>query len=199
MAGGGRPDRRGEGTWSPRSRRYTRGWDPQSLLRGPAGLTDTGTAVVAGVLLFVIPAGGAAERAVPTDWEMAKRVPRGVLLLFGGGLSLLAAVGKSGLAAWIGAAFAALGGWPVLLLVGLVKAGVVFLTELTSNMATAAAFLPLMAAVAPVLGADPFLLTIPVALAASRACMLPVATPPNARPALRSLNCRPQSRQRYRR
>lgn len=114
------------------------------------------------------------------DWEIAERLPWGVLLLFGGGLSLAAAIGKSGLAAWIGPAFGTLAGWPILLLVLAVTAGIVFLAELTSNTAAAAAFLPLMASVAPALGADPFLLTIPVALAASCAFMLPVATPPNA-------------------
>jgi len=114
------------------------------------------------------------------DWATATRLPWGVLLLFGGGLSLAAAIGKSGLAAWIGAGFAGLGHWPLLLVVLLVTAGIVFLTELTSNTATAAAFLPLMASVAPALAADPFLLTIPVALGASCAFMLPVATPPNA-------------------
>lgn len=159
-------------------------WVARPLLSGvlPAGLNDTSIAVAAGVLLFVVPAGGeGAGRGVALlDWEVAKRLPWGVLLLFGGGLSLAAAISDSGLANWIGAGFAALDAWPVLLVVLLVTAGIVFLTELTSNIATAAAFLPLMASVAPVIGADPFLLTIPVALAASCAFMLPVATPPNA-------------------
>lgn len=159
-------------------------WVARPLLSGvlPAGLNDTTIAVAAGVLLFVVPAGGdGAGRGVALlDWDAAKRLPWGVLLLFGGGLSLAAAISDSGLAAWIGSGFAALDAWPVLLVVLLVTAGIVFLTELTSNIATAAAFLPLMASVAPVIGADPFLLTIPVALAASCAFMLPVATPPNA-------------------
>lgn len=158
-------------------------WVARPALGGllPAGVNDTVIAILAGVALFVIPAGrGAPPGATLLDWEAAKRLPWGVLLLFGGGLSLAAAIGKSGLAAWIGSGFAALGAWPVLLVVVLVTAAIVFLTELTSNTATAAAFLPLMASVAPVLGADPFLLTIPVALGASLAFMLPVATPPNA-------------------
>lgn len=158
-------------------------WVLRPALEGvlPAGVNDTVIAVAAGVLLFVIPAGGKAGRGVRLmDWPTATRLPWGVLLLFGGGLSLAAAIGKSGLAAWIGAGFAGLGHWPLLLVVLLVTAGIVFLTELTSNTATAAAFLPLMASVAPALAADPFLLTIPVALGASCAFMLPVATPPNA-------------------
>ena len=158
-------------------------WVLRPALEGvlPAGVNDTVIAVAAGVLLFVIPAGGKAGRGVRLmDWPTATRLPWGVLLLFGGGLSLAAAIGRSGLAAWIGAGFAGLGHWPLLLVVLLVTAGIVFLTELTSNTATAAAFLPLMASVAPALAADPFLLTIPVALGASCAFMLPVATPPNA-------------------
>lgn len=158
-------------------------WVARPALGGvlPAGVNDTVIAIAAGIALFVIPAGGGAPAGTALlDWRDAKRLPWGVLLLFGGGLSLAAAIGKSGLATWIGAGFAGLGAWPVILVVLLVTAAIVFLTELTSNTATAAAFLPLMASVAPALGADPFLLTIPVALAASCAFMLPVATPPNA-------------------
>jgi sodium-dependent dicarboxylate transporter 2/3/5 len=103
-----------------------------------------------------------------------------VLLLFGGGLSLAAAISRSGLAEWIGAALSGFGGWPVLVVVLVVVTAIIFLTELTSNTATAATFLPLVASVAPALGTDPFMLTIPAALAASCAFMMPVATPPNA-------------------
>ncbi|NGM20103.1 DASS family sodium-coupled anion symporter [Roseomonas stagni] len=158
-------------------------WVSRPALSGvlPAGVNDTVIAIAAGVALFIIPAGGANPPGTALlDWSAAKRLPWGVLLLFGGGLALASAIGSSGLAAWIGAAFAGLDTWPVILVVVLVTAAIVFLTELTSNTATAAAFLPLMASVAPALGADPFLLTIPVALAASCAFMLPVATPPNA-------------------
>ena len=158
-------------------------WVTRPLLGGvlPEGVNDTVIAVAAGLLLFVIPAGGGQPAGTALlDWGAAARLPWGVLLLFGGGLSLAAAIGQSGLAASIGAGFVGLGAWPVILLVLLLTAGIVFLTGLTSNTATAAAFLPLMASVAPALAVDPFLLTIPVALAASCAFMLPVATPPNA-------------------
>ncbi|WP_237216407.1 SLC13 family permease [Falsiroseomonas oryziterrae] len=158
-------------------------WVARPALAGvlPAGVNDTVIAIAAGVLLFIVPAGaGTPAGTALLDWTAAKRLPWGVLLLFGGGLSLAAVISKSGLAAWIGAGFAGLGAWPVILVVLLVTAGIIFLTELTSNTATAAAFLPLMASVAPALAIDPFLLTIPVALAASCAFMLPVATPPNA-------------------
>jgi solute carrier family 13 (sodium-dependent dicarboxylate transporter), member 2/3/5 len=103
-----------------------------------------------------------------------------VLLLFGGGLSLAAAVESSGLAAWIGGRLEGLGGlspvWVVLAVVGTV----ILLTELTSNTATTATFLPVVAAVALGLGVEPLLLVLPTTLAASCAFMLPVATPPNA-------------------
>jgi sodium-dependent dicarboxylate transporter 2/3/5 len=114
------------------------------------------------------------------DWSDAQQLPWGVLILFGGGLSLAAAVERTGLAAWIGEALSGLGGLPVVLVVLLVAATVIALTELTSNTATAAAFLPIMGSVAVGIGQNPFLLAVPAALAASCAFMLPVATPPNA-------------------
>jgi sodium-dependent dicarboxylate transporter 2/3/5 len=103
-----------------------------------------------------------------------------VLLLFGGGLSLAAAVAKTGLAAWIGgdlAGLSALPGWMVVAIATLV---VLALTELTSNTATAAAFLPVTTALAAGIGQNPLLFAVPTVLAASCAFMLPVATPPNA-------------------
>jgi sodium-dependent dicarboxylate transporter 2/3/5 len=103
-----------------------------------------------------------------------------VLILFGGGLSLAAAIEQTGLAGWIGAALSALAGWPVFAVILVVTTVVIFLTELTSNTATAAAFLPVVASLAVGIGADPMLLAVPTALAASCAFMMPVATPPNA-------------------
>jgi solute carrier family 13 (sodium-dependent dicarboxylate transporter), member 2/3/5 len=114
------------------------------------------------------------------DWQSAEKLPWGVLLLFGGGLALAEAVTATGLAQWIGAAMAALDQLPLLMLIIALTAVVIFLTELTSNTATAAAFLPLIASLAVALGEDPFLLLVPAAIAASCAFMLPVATPPNA-------------------
>ena len=87
---------------------------------------------------------------------------------------------SNGLASWIGHATEGIGGWPFGLLVAVVTAIIVLLTELTSNTATAAAFLPVVASVAVGIGRDPLLLVVPAALAASCAFMLPVATPPNA-------------------
>ncbi|MEL6612786.1 MAG: SLC13 family permease, partial [Bacteroidota bacterium] len=108
----------------------------------------------------------------------AVTLPWGVLLLFGGGLSLAAAIKNTGLAAWIGGSLAAVSAWPLVLVVGLTVLVIVLLTEMTSNTATAAAFLPVLAALP--LGADPMLLLAAATLAASCAFMLPVATPPNA-------------------
>jgi len=103
-----------------------------------------------------------------------------VLILFGGGLSLAAAISDTGLATWIGEGVSALSGWPILVVLVSTVALIVLLTEITSNTATTAAFLPTLGAVAVGFGENPFLLTVPAALGASCAFMLPVATPPNA-------------------
>lgn len=114
------------------------------------------------------------------NWDWARRLPWDVLILFGGGLSLASAIGGSGLAEWISHAMTAGAGWPLFAIVLLFAVVVVFLTEITSNTATAAVFLPLAASFALSIGVNPFLLMAPVALAASCAFMMPVATPPNA-------------------
>ncbi|MDN5703064.1 MAG: DASS family sodium-coupled anion symporter [Micrococcales bacterium] len=142
-------------------------------------ITDAGIAIAVGVLLFLLPA-GAARGVRLLDWDSALKLPWGVLLLFGGGLALSAQFSSSGLTEWIGEVASGLGGLPVVLLVVLFAAGILFLTELTSNTATAATFLPVAGGIALGMGMDPLLLAIPVALAATCAFMLPVATPPNA-------------------
>ncbi|KUP27272.1 DASS family sodium-coupled anion symporter [Kocuria rhizophila] len=142
-------------------------------------ISDAGIAVAVGLLLFLCPA-GAAPGVRLLDWETAVKLPWGVLLLFGGGLALSAQFSTSGLTEWIGQQVQGLGGLPVVLLVLLMAGGILLLTELTSNTATAATFLPVAGGVAMGIGVDPMLLAIPVALAATCAFMLPVATPPNA-------------------
>ena len=142
-------------------------------------LSDTTIAIMAAVVLFVIP-NGQQEGHFLLDWPYAERLPWGVLLLFGGGLSLAAAVANTGLAAWIGNELADLYTWPILLLIMAVAVLIIFLTELTSNIATAATFLPIVAALSVSLDQSPLMLAIPAALASSFAFMLPVATPPNA-------------------
>lgn len=142
-------------------------------------LSDTSIAMTGALLLFLIPTGRAKGEFLMT-WKHAERLPWGVLLLFGGGLSLASAVSESGLATWIGNSLVGLGDWPVIGLVLTVTLLIIFLTELTSNIATAATFLPLVAALALSLEQPPLLLAIPAVIAASYAFMMPVATPPNA-------------------
>ncbi|GAA4803081.1 DASS family sodium-coupled anion symporter [Tomitella cavernea] len=142
-------------------------------------ISDAGIAMAAGVALFLLPAG--TGRGVKLlDWDTALELPWGVLLLFGGGLALSGQFTSSGLSLWIGEQVEGLGVLPVVLIVVIVAGLILVLTELTSNTATAATFLPVVAGVALGIGLDPMLLTIPTALAASCAFMLPVATPPNA-------------------
>jgi sodium-dependent dicarboxylate transporter 2/3/5 len=114
------------------------------------------------------------------DWESASKLPWGVLLLFGGGLSLAGVIRSTGLAEWIAQSLGALGALPVVAMIGVVVLVIIFLTEVTSNTATAAAFLPLLGALAVSQGMPAELLAIPAAIAASCAFMMPVATPPNA-------------------
>ena len=143
------------------------------------GLTDAGVAMIAALVLFLIPVGGKAGlRAM--DWSYAVQLPWGVLLLFGGGLSLAAATEATGVAAYIGSLTQHLGGLPVLGVVLAIVAITVFSSELTSNTAQVALMLPLLAAAAPGFGVPPALLLIPCTLAASLAFMMPVGTPPNA-------------------
>ncbi|TVQ64323.1 MAG: DASS family sodium-coupled anion symporter [Phycisphaerales bacterium] len=146
---------------------------------GIRSVDDAAIAIVAAILLFAIPV-NARKGVFTLNWESAVRLPWGVLLLFGGGLSLAAAVRATGVDAWIGHHVGALDTVPIIALVLIVIAVVIFLTELTSNTATAATFLPVLGGVALGIGADPLLLIVPAALAASCAFMMPVATPPNA-------------------
>jgi sodium-dependent dicarboxylate transporter 2/3/5 len=144
-----------------------------------SGLSDAGIAMSAALVLFVLPSGEPGGKRL-LDWKQARETPWGVLVLFGGGLSLAAAVEVTGLSAWLGTGVGGLTHWPLPLLMLAVVITVILLTELTSNTATAATFLPVLGGVALGLGRDPLLLAVPAALAASGAFMLPVATPPNA-------------------
>lgn len=144
-----------------------------------AGLTDAGIAVLAGLLLFTIPVNWK-KREFVLDWDSAVTLPWGILILFGGGLSLAAAVQDNGLGAYLGSVVSAGAGLPSFLLVMVVAALIIFLTELTSNTATTATMVPILAAIAVGLEFDPYLLMFPATLGASFAFMMPVATPPNA-------------------
>lgn len=142
-------------------------------------LTDTTIALCGAIVLFAIPV-RLRQLAFLMGWKDIQRLPWDVLLLFGGGLSLAAIIRKTGLADWIAGNMNVLDGMPVFLAIGLVVTVIIFLTEITSNTATTAAFLPPLGALAVSLGMDPQMLAIPAAIAASCAFMLPVATPPNA-------------------
>lgn len=155
-------------------------WITRPLLSGwVEGLSDAGIAMAAAVILFIIPA-GTEEKTPLLKWNDARELPWGVLILFGGGLSLAAAISETGLAAWIGEGVQAFEAWPLFLIVTVAIALIVMLTEITSNTATTAAFLPILGSIAVGIGQNPLLMVIPAALAASCAFMLPVATPPNA-------------------
>lgn len=146
---------------------------------GFEGLSDAGIVMAAALLLFVIPSKrGYATRLM--EWEDVARLPWGVLILFGGGLALAAQVSSSGLAVWLGESLLPVANLGTLVLIVAAAGLVVFLTELTSNLATTATFLPVIAAIAAQSGIEPLILCVPVTLAASCAFMLPVATPPNA-------------------
>jgi len=142
-------------------------------------LSDTGIALTGASLLFFISAGdGSGQRVM--DWKACRDLPWDVLLLFGGGLSLAGRIQATGLSVWLGEKAESLGSLPLVLLVAVLALGILLLTEMTSNTATAATFLPVVAAVAVQLGLNPLLLLVPTALAANCAYMMPVGTPPNA-------------------
>ncbi len=143
------------------------------------GLTDHGIAIIAAVTLFVLPV-NISRREFVMDWATARHLPWDTLLLFGGGLSLAAAIAANGVGDLIGAQVAGLAAVPGWVLVLIVVAIMIFLTELTSNMATTATMIPILAGVAVGIGMDPVVLIVPATIAASCAFMLPVATPPNA-------------------
>ena len=142
-------------------------------------LHDSIIAMVGAIILFVIPV-DAQKGIFALDWKTASKIPWGVLLLFGGGFSLAAAVSTSHLADWIGSQVAELASLPTWIVLIVVVTIVIFLTELTSNTPTAAAFLPILFGVAVGMDIAPMLFLVPATLAASCAFMLPVATPPNA-------------------
>jgi sodium-dependent dicarboxylate transporter 2/3/5 len=148
-------------------------------LPGLESLDDSGIAMAGAVALFLIPSGDAKDPLL-LRWDQVEKLPWAILILFGGGLSLANAVSQTGLAAWIGDSLHLVATLPSAVLVMIVAAMIIFLTELTSNVATTATFLPVVGAIAIEAGIDPIVLLVPVTLAASCAFMLPVATPPNA-------------------
>lgn len=155
-------------------------WMPHAgNLKAMSSGMDTVIAMLAGLALFVIPVD--LRRGIfVLDWKQAAKLPWDVLVLFGGGLSLAAAFDRTKFAGWLGEQATALGILPFWGIVLVVALAVIFLSELASNTAIAAAFVPVAASLAVGLHQDPLLLTVPTTLAASCAFMLPVGTPPSA-------------------
>lgn len=143
------------------------------------GIDDTIIGMSGALMLFLIPSKRDKSTMV-MDWEAAVKLPWGVIVLFGGGLALAAGFKESGLAEWIGNQMTLLQGVNLLMLIFLIALMLNFLTEVTSNVATASIMLPILAALSQSINVHPFGLMIAATLAASCAFMLPIATPPNA-------------------
>ena len=142
-------------------------------------VNDSSIAMAGALLLFIIPS-NLRRGEFLLDWRTAKGIPWDIIILFGGGFALAQGFSESGLTEWIASQLTALEGMPLIVLVGAVTLAVIFLTEVTSNTATATLVIPLMGAMAQAMGLNVFALMVPAAIAASYAFMLPVATPPNA-------------------
>lgn len=144
-----------------------------------AKLSDTSIAIIGALLLFLVPSGRQdGEKLI--DWSRAERIPWGIAILFGGGLSLAAAMEATGLAQWIGAWIVSLEGLSTFSLIAVLVLATILVSELASNVATLTSMLPVVTAIAEATGTPLQTLAFPVAIAASFAFMLPVATGPNA-------------------
>jgi sodium-dependent dicarboxylate transporter 2/3/5 len=142
-------------------------------------IDDTIIAMASATILFILPTKNRTEKKI-INWESAVKLPWGILLLFGGGLALAEGFKTSGLAEWIGTQITQFEHLPLFALLFVLILAVNFLTEITSNLATTAMLLPIMAPIALALDIHPFTLMVGITVAASCAFMLPVATPPNA-------------------
>ncbi|MEK9648973.1 MAG: SLC13 family permease [Gammaproteobacteria bacterium] len=142
-------------------------------------VSDPAIAMCGAFLLFIIPA-GEKEKGFILDWDTAKTIPWDIIILMGGGFALAAGFSSSGLTEWLANQLTVLQGVHFFVLIIVVVLFVTFLTEMTSNAATATLFIPVMGALAISMDLHPFALMVPAALGASFAFMLPVATPPNA-------------------
>ena len=161
--------------WITRSQPFG-GWTGLAELKT---VGDDTIALASAALLFIIPS-GVKEGDKLLDWETARKIPWGLLILFGGGIAIAKAFGASGLSAAIGESLSAVTTLPTLLMVGMICLAVTFLTEMTSNTATTTLLMPILAATAIAAELEPLALMVPAALSASCAFMLPVATAPNA-------------------
>lgn len=153
------------------------GWS--NLFQNPGYLNDGVVAAVMATTLFLIPA-RREEAGRIMDWETASRLPWNIVLLFGGGFALASGFKESGLSMWLGGELKGVSALHPILIIASICLLLTFLTELTSNTATAEMLLPVLGALAVAVELNPLLLMIPGTLACSCAFMLPVATPPNA-------------------
>ncbi len=142
-------------------------------------MSDATIAIFGAVLLFVIPVNFQAGEFV-MDWKTTLKLPWGILILFGGGISLAEAFQVSGLAKWLAGLLSGLEGASIVVIILAVVTLSIFLTEMTSNTATSTMLMPIMASLALAVGINPYTTMIAAAVATSFAFMLPVATPPNA-------------------
>ncbi len=142
-------------------------------------VTDSTIAIAGALLLFLIPV-NLARREFLLDWKTAVTIPWDIIVLFGGGFALARGFSESGLTTWLAGLLGVLQGANIVLIIATVVLLVIFLTEVTSNTATASLLLPVMAALAAAVEVHPFGLMVAAVIAASFAFMLPVATPPNA-------------------
>lgn len=141
-------------------------------------IDDTIIAILAALLLFLLPSKEKGKKILV--WKDAVKLPWGILILFGGGMALALGFENSGLAVWIGNQMTSLETIPLILLLLILITAVNFLTEITSNLATTAMLLPVLASLAAAIGVHHYYLLVGATVAASCAFMLPVATPPNA-------------------
>ena len=158
-------------------------WISRSFVLQPVvpGISDSIIAITGAVVLFLIPARETdGSFTFLLDWDTAVGIPWGIILLFGGGLSIAAGFQETGLAVWMGEQLSALGGVSMIVVMTVVVMLTIFMTEVTSNTATTAMLMPIMASLAVGLELHPYGIMIAAATAASFAFMLPVATPPNA-------------------
>lgn len=175
-------------------------WISRGLVEQPLlqRLNDSGIAIAGALLLFLLPSGQADKKNL-LDWGTAQKLPWDILLLFGGGFALASGFSDSGLTRYLADQLADLSGLPGWVVVAVISLAVIFLTEVTSNTATASLLLPLMVVLAEAVGLPPLTLMAAAALSASFAFMLPVATPPNAIVfASRSLSIRQMARAGFR-
>ena len=156
-------------------------WIARGFIDVPAlsMVTDASIAMAGALLLFIIPS-NLANKEFLLDWKTAAGIPWDIIILFGGGFALAQGFIDSGLSLWIADQLSMLEGSSLFTMIAVVTLTVIFLTEITSNTATATLMIPVLGAVAVAIGVHPYSLIVPAAVAASFAFMLPVATPPNA-------------------